>query len=103
MCSELTKACTKNDIPSTPFHCRRYGNVDESFDFRKVDIFGPCGLLTTSFWDSVAEIWGHDNMTKHKEGTLFRQHTLLKRYNDVDIPFSMNYKIVSAHTDGEDH
>ncbi len=71
MHSTLTKTCTENDISGSPFHCRRYGNVDKSFDFRKVDIFGPCSLLTTGFWYSVAKIWSHDNMTKNKEGTLF--------------------------------
>ena len=101
--SKLTKTCTKNDIPGSPFHCWRYGNVDESFNFRKVDIFSPCGLLTTGFWDGVAKIWGHDNMTKNKEGTLYHQHTFMQEYNDLGVPSSMNYRTVSAHTDGEDH
>ena len=103
MHAKLTKTCTKNNISGSPFHCWRYGNVDESFNFRKVDIFGPCGLLTTGFWDSVAKIWGHNNMTKNKEGTLSHQHTFLQKCNHLNVPFSMNYRTVSAHTDGEDH
>ena len=102
MHSKLTKTCTENDIPGSPFNCRRYGNVDESFDFGKFDILGPCSLLTTGFWYSVAKIWSHDNMTKNKEGTLFHQHTFTPNSIDLGVPSSTNYRTVSTHTDGED-